>query len=281
MADLSEGAKHVRKRIMDQMWREGTVPSVAELTRELALSKEELAGSLRDLEASLCVAVQDRAHVGLKEFQEEPVEQELPALGEIFYARPFAAFKNHYRVSVDGEQKWYAECAVEACPISAQFPGAEVVVRSVCRQTKQPIELVGRDGVLLDYSPRSLQVHLGYPLRAIPAGMVAWCDYNSFFASEDASRQWRKAHPDVKGITTRPEAMARLITETLGKGRLEDSYQPGVPILKLLFHMHRYGLTRATRLGLPVPNPFWLPTPKMVRDWRRLGWKSYFRFSLR
>jgi len=55
--------------------------------------------------------------------------------GEIFYARPFAAFRNHYPIWVDGQQKWWGECAVECCGLSAMFPGREVVVRSICRQT--------------------------------------------------------------------------------------------------------------------------------------------------
>ncbi len=197
------------------------------------------------------------------------------------YARPFAAFKNHYPVWVDGEQKWFAECAVEACSISAQFPGKEVIVRSVCRQTREPVELVGRDGVLLDYSPATLRVHLGYPLRTLPARIVGWCDYNSFFASEDAARQWASAHPEVHGVTRSPETMSRLIGELFGRGRLAYDYQPAVPILDAVLHMKRYGLDKPTALGFRVPDPFFLPSPSMVRDWKRQGYGNYFRFSLR
>jgi hypothetical protein len=281
MAELPDSARQIRKRIMDQVLREGTPPSVDELSQGLGLSIAELSGNLRDLEAAICIARQDQAHVGLTQFQGEPLEWELPALGEIFYARPFAAFKNHYPVWVDGTQKWYAECAVEACAISAQFPGSEVIVRSLCRQTKQPVELVGRDGVLLDYSPRTLRVHLGYPLRAMPSRIVGWCDYNSFFASEDAARHWRQAHEEVKGITRSPEAMARMIGELIGKGRLEYSYQPTVPVFKVLTRLNRYGFTRPTRVGLRVPDPFWLPTPNMLREWNRTGLRNFFRFSWR
>jgi len=195
MAELSERARRVRKSIMDRTRGEGVVPTTAELCRELGLSAEDLAVDLLNLEAAASVARQDSAHAGLTRFQDETLDEPLPPLGEIMYARPFAAFKNHYQVWVDGEQKWFAECAVEACSISAQFPGKEVTVRSVCRQTREPVELVGRDGVLLDYSPATLRVHLGYPLRTLPARIVGWCDYNSFFASEDAAQQWASAHP--------------------------------------------------------------------------------------
>ena len=78
-----------------------------------ALSPEDLAADLLNLEAAASVARQDSAHAGLTRFQDETLDEPLPPLGEIMYARPFAAFKNHYPVWADGEQKWFAECAVE------------------------------------------------------------------------------------------------------------------------------------------------------------------------
>jgi hypothetical protein len=63
-------------------------------------------------------------------------------------------------------------------------------------------------------------------VRAIPARIVGWCDYNRFFASEDTARQWQKEHPDVHGITRTPAEMARMVAELIGNGRLEYSYQP-------------------------------------------------------
>jgi hypothetical protein len=281
MAELPESARRVRKTIMDQTRHDGVVPTTAQLCRDLGLSPQDLATDLKNLEAAFCVARQDSAHASLMQFQDETLDEPLPPLGEIMYARPFAAFKNHYQVWVNGEQKWFAECAVEACSISAQFPGKEVTVRSICRQTRQPVELRGRDGALLDYSPATLRVHLGYPMRTLAARIVGWCDYNSFFASEDAARQWTRAHPEVHGVTRSPETMGRLIAELLGRGRLEYDYQPTVPILEALLHMNRYGLDKQSALGFRVPDPFFLPSPNTVRDWRRQGYGNFFRLSLR
>jgi hypothetical protein len=131
----------------------------------------------------------------------------------------------------------------------------------------------------VDCSP--LRRSTGAPQISSSVGVSFLCDYNSFFGSEDAAQQWRRRHPQVKGITRGPETLARAITEVIGKGRLEYSYQPKVPLPKMLRHMHRYGFTRPTRAGLYVPDPFWLPTPKMLRDWNRQGMHSFFRFSLR
>lgn len=281
MAELSVTARTLRHRIMTQVRTQGTVPSIAELTDEFGLSDQQLATELHALEGAICVARQDEEHAGSMVFQDESLTTPQPALGELVYARPFATFPNHYPITVDGEQRWYAECAVEACAISGQFPGSEVVVESRCRQTGQPIRLVGRDGILLDYAPKTLRVHLGYPLRDMPTRVVGWCDYNSFFASEEAVEQWRQEHPEINGVTQSPEEMSRGITELLGKGRLDYNYQPDFPLLTLVTKMRRFGLLRPTRLGFPVPEPFWMPTPKMVLDWKRLGHGNFFRVHLR
>jgi hypothetical protein len=280
MARLSETAKRVRQRIMSQVLADGTCPKVAEICRELSLSREELEGILKDLEAAICVAVQTDSHANLESFQEEELLGAVPGPGEIFYARPFATFKNHYPVWVDGEQRWYGECAVEACGVSAMFPGREVIVRSVCRQTKEPVQLIGRDGILLDYSPKGLRVHLGSPLRYMPDDAIGWCDYNSFFSSEEAVEEWRKSHPEINGITRDPVAISNFIS-IIGKGRLGYDYQPTLPILTVLGHLKRYALTKPLPgLGWHVPDPFWMPTPHMVMEMRRNGYKRFIRFSL-
>ncbi|MDT7617156.1 MAG: hypothetical protein QOF00_4603 [Pseudonocardiales bacterium] len=89
--------------------------------------------------------------------------------------------------------------------------------------------------------------------------LAGWCDYNSFFADDEAARQWQSAHPQINGVTRAPEAVARLVAETIGKGRLEYSYQPTVPILTVLLNLNRYGLTRPTPIRIRVPDPFFLP----------------------
>jgi DNA-binding GntR family transcriptional regulator len=86
MASLSETARRVRKRIMDQVLAQGTCPKVAEIARELSLSKDQLEPILRDLEAAICVAVQKDTHARLDYFQEEKLHEPVPEIGEIFYA---------------------------------------------------------------------------------------------------------------------------------------------------------------------------------------------------
>jgi len=281
MAKLYEKAKEVRKTIMDQVLSEGTAPTVAEISRKHSLTAEEIDSIFKDLQAAVCIAVQDEFHAGQTTFQDEPVEQGMPPVGEIFYARPFSNFKNHYKIPVNGEQKWYGECAVECCGVSAMFPGKEVVVQSVCRQTKEPVELVGRDGDVLDVSPKTLRVHFGFPLGRIVDDMLGWCDFNSFFSSEDAVQEWRKTHPQIKGATRDPETVSHIVA-IVGKGRLDYDYQLEIPLGTMLRKMKWLGMTRPLPLlGVHVPDPFFMFTPHIFTEWKRKGYNNFIRFSLR
>ena len=72
-----------------------------------------------DLEAAVCIALETESHAASGGFQGEPLDHPLPAPGQLLYARPFATFANHHQVWVNGEPRWCAECAVEACAIFA------------------------------------------------------------------------------------------------------------------------------------------------------------------
>ncbi len=279
MATLSDTALQVRKTLMDHMLAHGSCPTVAELAVMHKLTLPELDAVLHDLEAAVVIARQTEAHARQKTFQDESVEGGLPSPGEIFYVRPFATFKNHYSVSVDGKQKWYGECAVECCGISYMFPGKEVVVESKCRQTGEPVRLVGRDGELINYAPSTLVVHFGYPLREMPDNIVNWCDFNSFFVSEAAARQWRQDHPGVRGALRDPETVSRFV-RIVGEGRLDYDYKLTLPLSKMVFQPRKYGFTKKIPgLGVHFYDPFFLPTPGMILAMRRNKLKPFMRFT--
>lgn len=280
MARFTETEKSVRKMIMDQVLSSGTCPKKAELARAHNLTDEQITVIFKNLEAGICIAVQNKKHANMKTFQGEKLEEPLPELGEVFYARPFACFKNHYKIWVDGKQKWCAECAVEACGISHMFPGKVVVLESHCRETREPVMIAGRDNRLLGYSPKTLRVHFGFALQHMPDDILGWCDFNSFFASEEAARAWQKKHPGVKGVTRGVETTNKFIVELVGKGRLDYDYQPTMPLGRLLIQPGRYGFTKPGLFGLPTIDSFFLPTSYMIREMKKKGFKNYTRFSL-
>ena len=281
MAELYTKAKDVRKSILDLVLNEGVCPSTQDLTKMHDLAPEELSKVFRDLEAGIVIAVQRKSHAGITHFMEEKLEAATPEIGEVFYARPFSTFKNHLRITVDGQQKWFGECAVECCGISSMFPGKEVVVESVCRQTKKPITIVQKDGHILSYEPNTLRVHMGHALRTLPDRILSWCDYNSFFSSEEAVNEWRKNNPHVRGITRDPVTLSHFV-RLAAAGRLNYDYGLKVPILTMLMNVKKLGLTKPLPLvNLHVPDPFFMMTPGMIRRWRKNGLGYYMQFALR
>ena len=172
---------------------------------------------LHDLEAAVCLATRARATPGRCSSRTSPSSEQLPAVGEIVYARPFATFENHYPVWVDGTQRWYAECAVEACSHLRAVPRRQRSSSgpSVARPSSPSSS---SDAMGCCWTTRPGRYASTSDIRCVtsPPDIVGWCDYNSFFASEYAARQWAHAHPDVKGITRSPESMARMVTEVLG-----------------------------------------------------------------
>jgi len=264
MAEFNESDKKIRKSIMDSVLADGVCPPVADIAKQHSISTEELQKSLRNLETGICIALQNKSHEGIKEFQDEKLDVPVPELGEVFFARPFATFKNHYPISVNGKQKWYAECAVEGCCVSAMFPGKEVVLQSICRQTKEQVELVMRDGKIIEYSPKTLRVQFGFPFRYMPDDFVGWCDFNSFFSSEEAVNEWKQSHPSIKGVTRDPVTISNLL-EIVMKNRLDFSFQTRFPFLKLLLKGNRCGITKQWPIfKYFLVDPFFLPTPAFM-----------------
>ena len=79
----------------------------------------------------------------------------------------FAPFNNQptrYRVSIDGKQKWFAQCGFEALAISWLVPGQEVAIESPCPDCEGSIRVSIRDGVLEAMEPETIVAYTDVPL---------------------------------------------------------------------------------------------------------------------
>jgi len=282
MAKFSDTTKRIKKYIYDSVIETGFAPKINEIVDEIKVAKEVVLSSLHDLEGGVIVALQNEAHANIKTFMGEklPKDSVIPDIGEIFYARPFSNFMNHQKVYVNGEQKWYAECALECVGLSNFFPGKEVIVRSVCSYTKDPVELVGRDGVLLDYKPKGLLIHVGKPLRRWldENDLIAPCDNNRFFSSKDAYLEWHESNKEITSCLIQPIQANRMI-RMIAYGRPRFDYRLRVPILKMIAQFHTIGITKSL-MGIPYINPFWLPGPKLIRNFYKFKYKSFIELGL-
>ncbi|MFQ5693855.1 MAG: organomercurial lyase, partial [Nitrospinota bacterium] len=145
MVDVSENTRRVRKLIVDSFVQTGRAPNVGEIGKNLNLSRHTVLEALRELPR-------------MDTFWLERGTENIRILS------PFSNIPTPYRVSVDGEGRWFAVCGPEALAMSFLFPGRHVEVDAYCRDCGEPIRLAMRDEELLEEEPRGLVVHLGVPI---------------------------------------------------------------------------------------------------------------------
>lgn len=282
----SDITKQIKRFIYESVLETGRVPTVAAISEEFTLPLEVVRKSLHDLEGGVIIAMQNRQHQDIRTFmgQKLPEDAVLPELGEIFYARPFANFKNHHRIFVDGEQKWYGECPVEMTTVSYFFPGKEVRVESVCHQTGKTVSMTGKDGQLLDYEPKNLRIYWGKPFghwlstKGHEGDFICPCDMNYFFSSEEAYEQWRKENLHEPGQIFTPIQLNHLL-RNFNYGHERFDFQYHIPILRLLATFVTAGLFRWKML-VPIPNMFFLSLLKFGRDLYRFKYKLFVDVKL-
>jgi hypothetical protein len=68
-----------------------------------------------------------------------------------------------YRVSVNGEQKWFAQCGFEALAASWLFPGRVVRIEALCLDCADRMVVEMRDGRLETVDPATIVGHCNSP----------------------------------------------------------------------------------------------------------------------
>ena len=76
---------------------------------------------------------------------------------------PFSKVPTQYRISVAGQQKWYAQCGFESLAVTWLFPGQVVRVDAPCLDCGQPMILEMEDGRFLRVEPPGIIGHLNQP----------------------------------------------------------------------------------------------------------------------
>jgi hypothetical protein len=78
---------------------------------------------------------------------------------------PFSNIPTHYFISVDGVQKWYAQCGMEALAVRWLFPSQEVLIETRCLDCGDSI---------LDIDPESAVGYMPSPFARSRAGSGAF-----------------------------------------------------------------------------------------------------------
>jgi Alkylmercury lyase len=140
-------------RIMRALVETGRAPHYAELARALGLGMAEGRQLLGEV------------------MQAYPIGWLHPDTDYIASFPPLNNLPTQYRVSVRGEQKWFAQCGFEATSVTWLFPGETIRVQAPCLDCGEPVVIEMRDGRLVTVEPASIVGHLNWgfgPSRGKP-----------------------------------------------------------------------------------------------------------------
>jgi hypothetical protein len=141
------------QRIMRGLVESGRAPHYAELARAMGLT------------------VEDGRRLLLDVMQAYPIGWLHPETDYIASFPPLNNLPTQYRLTVHGEQKWFAQCGFEATSATWLFPGAIVRVEAPCLDCGDPVRLEMRDGRVLAVDPPGIVGHLNWgfgPSRGRP-----------------------------------------------------------------------------------------------------------------
>lgn len=79
---------------------------------------------------------------------------------------PFSNVPTHHHIEVNGEQKWYGQCGLEALATCWMFPLTEVKVISRCVHCAEVVTVILLDGEVLYCDPVTAVGHMNAPLSA-------------------------------------------------------------------------------------------------------------------
>ncbi|MGI8553513.1 MAG: organomercurial lyase [Dehalococcoidia bacterium] len=124
--------------IMQSMVKAGQAPHYTELASDLGLPMEEGRQLLHDL-----------MQTGIPAWLH-------PDTDYIVSFPPFHNLPTQYRISVDGAQKWFAQCGLEALAVRWLFPGKTVQIDAPCLDCGEPIKVQMRDEQILAEEPKGI-----------------------------------------------------------------------------------------------------------------------------
>lgn len=79
---------------------------------------------------------------------------------------PFSSIPTNHLISIDGEQRWYGQCGLEALAATWVVPDRDVRVDSFCLDCGDTVTVMQRNGELLDVDPVAAVGHMNKPLSS-------------------------------------------------------------------------------------------------------------------
>jgi len=78
---------------------------------------------------------------------------------------PFNNLPTQYRISVDGKQRWFAQCGLESLATTWMFPGKVVAVNAPCLDCGEPLSVEILDGEIKRADPDGIHFYVDLPIK--------------------------------------------------------------------------------------------------------------------
>lgn len=132
----------------------------------------------------------------------------LPKTDEIASFAPFSNIPNNYKLTIDGEQKWFGQWAFESLAVCWLFPGKTVQIDSRCPDCDKPISVRVKDGKIISTEPMGVIGHVSVPFGKWVLNMpYSWSTMN-FFRSEEHLQNWGQfQNSEKQGIISLSDLM--------------------------------------------------------------------------
>jgi len=169
-----------------------------------------------------------------------PVEEGRKALHELFspgfpawlfpntdYICSFPPFSNlptQYRITIDGQQRWFGQWGFESLAVSWLFPGKTVQIDAPCLDCGSPVRVEMKDGTVQKTEPEGIMGYTSVPFRDwfndLP---YAWSTMN-LFRSEEHVRNWSGFKTNTEEGINKLSDVVGLFSANLFTRRLDPDY---------------------------------------------------------
>ncbi len=218
--------------IMKRMVESGQAPHYTEIAAELGLSMEEGRKALHDLFSA-----------GVSGWL-------FPDTDFITSFAPFNHLPTQYRITIDGQQKWFGQWGFESLAVSWLYPGKTVRVDFPCLDCGLPNQVEMRDGVVLKAEPEGIVGYVAVPFVKWGGRLPhAWSTMNLFRSEEHVHNLAGFDPATEEGIISLPDLVDLFSVNHFTKRLDPDYFSSGL-------YMDSF-LEAVTQLG--KKRPFWSP----------------------
>ncbi len=143
---VTELAQRTYTHVLQHLVEHGFAPHYTDIAADLGVSTEEAR-----------LALNEAAEVAIGCWMS-------PGTDQVGSWAPFNNTPTQYRVSIDGEQRWFGQCGLEVNAIRWLVPGKEVLVETRDLTTAEPIRIRYRDDEILEVFPDTVVGHINFPM---------------------------------------------------------------------------------------------------------------------